>query len=170
MTIRPFLMWPDKRLRQAVARINGVTDDVHTIWADMIDTMYAMPGVGLAAPQIGVMQALAVVDCSEGRNQPVQMANPELVWASDQLQEHTEGSPNLPNQWAKVTRPSKVRVRYVDETGASVEKEFDGLWATSVQHQIDHLGGQMFFDRLGGVKRRLMLNKHQKAMRKRGLG
>lgn len=166
MTVRPFLMWPDKRLRQSVPDIPGVTDDTRAIWNDMIDTMYAMPGVGLAAPQIGVMQALAVVDCSDGRDQPLRLANPRLTWVSDEMQEQTEGSPNVPNQWAKLRRPAKVRVRFLEETGEDVEQAFEGLWATSVQHQMDHLAGKLYFDRLGKVKRQMIIARHLKAMRK----
>lgn len=166
MTVRPFLMWPDPRLKQAVPRVAEVTDDVRQIWVDMIDTMNAMPGVGLGAPQIGVMQALAVVDCTDTQSQPLRLANPEVVAASEDLNEHTEGSPNIPNQWAKVKRPAVVTVRFMDEAGETVEREFDGLWATSVQHQIDHLAGKMYVDHLSPVKRRMILNRHAKLMRK----
>lgn len=167
MTARPFLIWPDKRLRMAAAPVERVDDDVRAIWQDMLDSMYAMPGVGLGAPQIGVMRALAVVDCSDGRDSPVRLANPVLVSASETMRDHEEGSPNLPNLWARLSRPESVVVRYLDETGAQTERQFDGLWSTSVQHQMDHLEGRMFFDRLSAVKRKMLLAKHAKA-RKRG--
>lgn len=166
MSVRPFLIWPDRRLRETAAPVLEIDETAHQIWADMLASMYAMPGVGLAAPQIGVMQALAVVDCSEGRDQPIRMANPELIWASDTASRHQEGSPNLPGHWAMVERPSVVRVRWLDEAGNEQEREFDGLWATSVQHQLDHLAGRMFIDRLSATKRRMILAKHEKSQRK----
>ena len=167
MTVRPFVMWPHKCLRSVAAPQDHINSQIRAIWDDMIDTMYAMPGVGLAAPQIGILKALAVVDCSEQRNAPVRLANPELVWASDELAEQKEGSPNVPEQWAVVRRPKTVAVRYLDDTGAEVERIFEGLWAASAQHQIDHLCGKMFFDRLSSTKRRMILAKHEKMLRKR---
>lgn len=162
MTVRPFVPWPDKRLRTPADPVAEVTDDIRTIWQDMIDTMEAMPGVGLAAPQIGVMLRLAVVDASEGYGNAIRMANPEILHASVQLREHEEGSPNLPGVWAKLSRPRAVTVAYLDETGARIEKDLVGLWATSVQHQIDHLNGRMYFDNLSKVKRDILLRKARK--------
>lgn len=162
MTVRPFVPYPDKRLRSVAEPVAEVTDEIRAIWTDMIDTMEAMPGVGLAAPQIGVMLRLAVVDASDGRGEAVRMANPEILHASVQLREHEEGSPNLPGVWAKVSRPRAVTVAYLDETGARVEKDFIGLWATSVQHQVDHLNGRMYFDHLSKVKRDMLIRKARK--------
>jgi len=162
MTVRPFVPWPDKRLRTVAAPVEAVTDEIRAIWTDMIDTMEAMPGVGLAAPQIGVMLRLAVVDASDTRGEAVRMANPEILHASVQLRDHEEGSPNLPGVWAKVSRPRAVTVAYLDETGTRVERDFVGLWATSVQHQIDHLNGRMYFDRLSKVKRDMLIRKARK--------
>ena len=160
--IRRCLPWPDPRLRKPAAPVPAITDEVRAIWADMIDTMEAMPGVGLAAPQIGVMLQLAVVDASDTRGQAIRMANPQVLHASVQLREHNEASPNLPGVSARIARPRAVTVRYMDETGALVDKDFVGLWATSVQHQIDHLAGRMYFDRLGKVKRDMLLRKARK--------
>ncbi|EBA10541.1 peptide deformylase [Sagittula stellata] len=162
MTVRPFVPWPDKRLRAAAAQVDAITDEIRAIWTDMIDTMEAMPGVGLAAPQIGVMLRLAVVDASDARGQAVRMANPEILHASVQLRDHEEGSPNLPGVWAKIARPRAVTVAYIDETGLRVERDFVGLWATSVQHQVDHLNGRMYFDRLSKVKRDMLIRKARK--------
>ncbi|MGR3366819.1 MAG: peptide deformylase [Sagittula sp.] len=162
MTVRPFVPWPDKRLRTVAAPVDAVTDEIRAIWTDMIDTMEAMPGVGLAAPQIGVMLRLAVVDASDTRGEAVRMANPEILHASVQLRDHEEGSPNLPGVWAKVSRPRAVTVAYLDEMGTRVERDFVGLWATSVQHQIDHLNGRMYFDRLSKVKRDMLIRKARK--------
>ena len=165
MTIRPFIPWPDPRLRQAAEPVEAVTDEIRAIWDDMIDTLEAMPGygVGLAAPQIGVMLRLAVVDASDTRGQAVRLANPEIVSASPQLQDHEEASPNIPAVSAKISRPTLVTVAYLDEAGERVERQFDGLWATSVQHQIDHLEGRVFLDRLSRTKRDMLLRKIRKA-------
>ena len=143
MTARRCIPWPDKRLRTPAAAVPAITDEIRAIWTDMIDTMEAMPGVGLAAPQIGVMLRLAVVDASDKRGQAVRMANPEIVHASVQLRDHEEASPNLPGVSATISRPRAVLVRFLNAQGQVEERDFVGLWATSVQHQIDHLAGRM---------------------------
>ena len=163
MTVRPFVMWPDRRLRTPAAPVGEIDDAVREIWADMIDTMEAMPGVGLAAPQIGVMRRLAVVDASDTRGQAVRMANPEVLHSSVEFRDHEEASPNLPGVSAAIKRPRAVTVRYMDETGATVERDFVAVEATSVQHQIDHLNGRMYFDNLSKVKRDMLLRKAKKA-------
>jgi len=162
LTVRATLPWPDKRLRTPAAPVDAITDEIRAIWDDMIDTMEAMPGVGLAAPQIGVMLRLAVVDASEERGRAVRMANPEILLASDDLRTHVEASPNLPGLSAEVKRPAKVTVRFLNAQGMIDRREFEGLWATSVQHQIDHLNGKVFVDRLGKVKRDMLLRKYAK--------
>ena len=162
MSVRPVLRWPDRRLRTPAAELDSITDSERAVWDDMIDTMEAMPGVGLAAPQIGVMQRLAVVDASEARGQAVRMANPEILHASIEPREHEEASPCLPGVSATVTRPRAVTVRFLNEAGEVEERDFVGLWATSVQHQVDHLAGRMYFDRLGRVKRDMLLRKARK--------
>lgn len=163
MTVRRIIPWPDARLRTAAAEVPEITDDVRALWDDMIDTMDAMPGVGLAATQIGVMLQVAVVDASQARNKRIRLANPVIVDASAILNEYDEASPNLPGVSAKVKRPRGVKVRYLDETGASVERDFVGLEATSVQHQIDHLAGKMYFDTLSKTRRDMLLRKARKA-------
>ena len=162
MAVRCCLPWPDKRLKTVAAPVDAITDDVRAVWNDMIDTMEAMPGVGLAAPQIGVMQRLAVVDASAERGQAVCMANPEILHASIELRAHEEASPNLPGVSAMVKRPRAVTVRFLNEAGSVEERDFVGLWATSVQHQIDHLNGRLYFDRLSKVKRDILLRKARK--------
>ncbi len=168
MTRRPFLIWPDKRLRTPAQTVGKIDDRVNDIWRDMLDSMYAMPGVGLGAPQIGIMERLAVVDCSSDQSEPIRMANPEVLHASARLNVHEEGSPNVPGHFAKVSRPRAVTVRYTNEHGDEVEREFVQLWATSVQHQIDHLNGVMFFDHLSPLKRKMLLSKHSKGQKWRG--
>lgn len=159
---RRCIPWPDPRLRTPAAPVPAITDEVRAHWQDMIDTMEAMPGVGLAAPQIGVMLRLAVVDASEARGQAVRMANPEVLHASAQLRPHEEASPNLPGVSSLIARPRAVTVRFLNEAGEAEERDFVGLWATSVQHQIDHLDGKMFFDRLSKLRRDMLLRRARK--------
>ena len=165
MAIRPFVRWPDARLRTPAEPVDEITDEIRAIWDDMIEAMDAMPGYGLAAPQIGVMRRLAVVDCSDARGQAIRLADPEIVAASDETGDWDEASPNLPGVAAKITRPARVTVAFTDHEGNHVTKDFDGLWATSVQHQIDHLNGRMFFDRLSRMKRAMLLKKAGKVAR-----
>lgn len=162
MPVRPFVMWPDKRLRTPAEPVTEITDEIRGIWVDMIETMDAMPGVGLAAPQIGVMLRLAVVDASNERGKAVRMANPQILHSSIELRPHEEASPNLPGVYARIERPRAVTVTYMDHHGMMVRKDFVGLWATSVQHQIDHLNGKMYFDNLSKVKRDMFLRKARK--------
>ena len=162
MAVRATLAWPDRRLRTAAAGVDGITDEIRAIWDDMIDTMEAMPGVGLAAPQIGVMLRLAVVDGSKERGRAVRLANPEVLHASVELREHDEASPNLPGFSARIKRPRAVTVRYLDENGVIARRDFVGIEATSVQHQIDHLNGRMYFDHLSRVRRDMLLRRARK--------
>ena len=162
---RPFVMWPDKRLRTVAEDVSEITDETRTIWADMVETMDAMPGVGLAAVQIGVMQRLAVVDASDARGRAVLMANPEVLHASGQMREHEEASPNLPGVSAVISRPRAVTVRFMNAAGVVEERDFVGLWSTSVQHQIDHLRGKMYFDHLSRTKREMLVKKTRKLVR-----
>ena len=163
MTVRPFLKWPDKRLRTAVDEVIEITNAIKSTWADMVNTMDAMPGVGLAAPQIGVMMQLAVVDASQERNRRILLANPSILAASEEMNTYDEASPNLVGVSAPITRPKNVTVRYLNEDGVITRRDFTGLEATSVQHQIDHLQGKMYFDNLGRVKRDMLLRKARKA-------
>lgn len=162
MTARLCIPWPDKRLRTKASPVAAITDEIRAIWSDMVDTMEAMPGVGLAAPQIGVMLRLAVVDASEERGKAVLMANPEIIDASGVFREHDEASPNLPGVSAVIKRPRGVSVRFLNSEGIIERRDYVGLWATSVQHQIDHLNGQMYFDRLSKVKRDMLLRRARK--------
>ena len=140
-----------------------MTDAIRAIWDEMIAAMEAMPGVGLAAPQLGLMLRLAVVDASTARGQAVRMANPVVLHASVELRAHEEASPNLPGVSARISRPRAVAVRYLNADGVEEERDFVGLWATSVQHQIDHLDGLMYFDLLSRVKRDMLLRRAKKA-------
>jgi peptide deformylase len=162
MSVRRCVPWPNACLRTPAEPVKEITDEIRAIWQDMIDTMEAMPGVGLAANQIGIMKRLAVVDASDDRGRAVRMANPEILHASVQLRSHEEASPNLPGVFAQIDRPRAVTVRFMGEDGTVHEQDFVGLWATSVQHQIDHPNGKMYFDHLSRPKRDILLRRAKK--------
>lgn len=166
MSVRAVLPYADRRLHTAAEPVPVITETVRMIWDDMIDTMDAMPGVGLAAPQIGILQRLAVVDASDKRGQAVRMANPEVLHASVQMRAHDEASPNLPGVFAKIERPRAVTVRFLNDQGEMEERDFVGLWATSVQHQIDHLNGKLYVDHLTPLRRKMLVAKSEKLTRK----
>lgn len=165
MTHRPYVKYPHKCLRTAAEPVEAVTDEIRAIWDEMIFAMDSMPGVGLAAPQLGIMLRLAVVDASDERGQAVRMANPEILHASTQSREHEEASPNLPGVSAVISRPRAVTVRFLNEAGEVEERDFVNIWATSVQHQIDHLNGKMYVDHLSKVKRDMLVKKARKLNR-----
>lgn len=165
MSLRPFLPWPDKRLRTSAAPVGEITDEHRAIWDDLVETMDAMPGYGLAGPQVGVMLRLAVVDCSEDRGRAIRMADPEILAASEDTFGWEEASPNLPGLSAHVTRPARVTVAFTDPNGNRIRQDFEDLWSTSAQHQIDHLNGKMYFDRLSRTKREMLLRKWKKVAR-----
>jgi len=160
------ILWPAQVLRAKAADVALVTPEVRAIWAEMVEVMEAMPGYGLAAVQFGVSLRLAVVDASEARGQAVLMANPEMLHASGQMREHEEASPNLPGVSAVISRPRAVTVRFLNAEGEIEERDFVNLWATSVQHQIDHLAGKMYFDHLSPVKRKMLIAKADKLRRR----
>ncbi len=164
MAVVPILRWPDKRLRTPAARVEAITADIHAIWADMVDTMDAMPGqgVGLAAPQIGVMLCLAVVDVTQDRSRCILLANPEVLAAGPETKAGTEASPCLPGVHADINRPTTVAVRFLNPQGMIDRRDFVDLEARSVLHQIDHLAGRMYFDNLGRVKRDMLLRRARK--------
>ena len=159
---RTFIPWPDKRLRTAAEPVTEITDDIRALWDEMVEIMDGMPGYGLAAPQIGILQRLAVVDCSEERGQAIRLANPKVIAASDDTFTWDEASPNLPGVSVKISRPRIVTVAFTDADGNETKRDFEDLWATSVQHQIDHLNGKMYFDRLSRTKRDMFLKKVRK--------
>ena len=154
---RPFVPFPNPVLKARAEEVTEITDDVRAVWDEMLEAMYAMPGVGLAAPQLGIGLRLAVLDCSPSKDQPIRLANPRVVRTSEQTKPYTEASPNLPGVSAEIIRPAEVEIAYLDETGAEQTRAFDGLWAISVQHQIDHLDGKLFIDRLSPIKRQRLL-------------
>ncbi len=166
MTVRLCLPYPHTCLKVPALTVDEITPAVRETWQDMVDTMDAMPGYGLAAVQIGLNLRLAVVDCSDERGQAVLMANPEILHHSGQFREHEEASPNLVGVSAVIRRPRAVTVRFLNADGQIEERDFVNLWATSVQHQIDHLYGRMYFDHLSPLKRKMLLQRAEK-LRKR---
>lgn len=169
--IRDILIHPDPRLKKPCDPIGEVTAEIATLAADMLETMYDAPGIGLAAPQIGVMKRLIVMDCiKEGVPEPMALLNPEVVWSSEDRSSYEEGCLSIPDQYAEVIRPAAVKVRWMDLTGAAQEREFAGLWATCVQHEIDHLNGKLFIDYLGPLKRQMITRKMEKLKREMARG
>ena len=162
MTHRPFVPWPHPALKTTAAPVDGIADKIHAIWDEMIAAMEAMPGVGLAAPQLGIGLRLAVVDASHERGQAIRMANPEIIHRSMKLEKGYEASPNLPGVGADICRPRGISLRYTDHTGMIVRKDLVGLWARSAQHQVDHLNGRMYFHNLSKLKRDMLLKKAHK--------
>ena len=164
MAVRPILQWPDKRLRSAATEVEAITDKIRSTWDDMVATMDAMPGqgVGLAATQIGVMLELAVVDVTPDRSRRILLANPSVLHTSDEMERGTEASPCLPGVSAEIMRPKVVTVRFLNADCMVDRRDFEGLEARSVLHQIDHLAGRMYFDNLRPVRRDMLLRKAAK--------
>lgn len=173
MTLRPILIHPDPRLKKACDPVTGVTDEIRAAAADMLETMYDAPGVGLAAPQVGLMKRLFVMDCvkdPEADPRPLVLLNPEITWASDERRTYEEGCLSIPEQYAEVERPAEVKVRWLGLDGGTHEEHFTGLWATCAQHEIDHLDGKLFIDYLSPLKRQLITRKMEKLKRDRARG
>jgi peptide deformylase len=166
--IRPILIHPDPRLKKPCEAVGEITADLRQLAADMLETMHDAPGIGLAAPQVGVLKRLIVMDCiKDGPPEPMILFNPEVLWASEDLSIYEEGCLSIPDQYADVKRPAEVTVRWTDETGAAQERQFAGIWATCVQHEIDHLDGKLFIDYLGPLKRQMITRKMEKLKRER---
>ncbi|KQO70233.1 peptide deformylase [Methylobacterium sp. Leaf88] len=168
MTIRPLVILPDARLRLASEPVGPVTDEIRTLAADMLETMYDAPGVGLAAIQIGVPKRIVTIDTSKNENdrQPQVFLNPEIVWASEEKRIYDEGCLSIPEFYGEVERPDRVRVRFRDLDGTEQEIEADGLLATCIQHEIDHLDGVLFIDHLSKLKRDRVVKKFAKAAKR----
>jgi len=165
---RPILIHPDPRLKKVCAPVADLSDDLRKLADDMLVTMYEAPGIGLAAPQIGVLSRLIVLDCvkEDGETpRPVAMFNPEVIASSDETNTYEEGCLSIPDQYGEVTRPKVIDVRWMDRDGNEQTETFDGLWATCVQHEIDHLNGKLFIDYLGAMRRQMITRKMQKLKR-----
>lgn len=168
MTIRPLVILPDPLLRKASEPVAAVTDDIRRLADDMLETMYDAPGIGLAAVQIGVMQRVVVIDLAkpEETRTPMVFLNPEIIAESDELNVHEEGCLSIPEYYEEVERPASVTVRYMGLDGKTHELEADGLMATCIQHEIDHLDGVLFIDYLSKLKRDRVTRKFAKAARR----
>ena len=148
--------------------VSDLSDELRTLADDMLETMYEAPGIGLAAPQVGVLQRLVVLDCVKGENEkprPLIMFNPEIIAASDETNVYEEGCLSIPEQFADVTRPAEVDVRWIDRAGHEQQEVFRGLWATCAQHEIDHLDGKLFIDYLKPLRRQMITRKMVKLKR-----
>ena len=165
MAVLPIITAPDKRLKVKSEPVERVDAELAALMDDMLETMYLAPGVGLAAPQVGVTKRIIVIDVgkSEEEREPLRIANPEIVWESEDWSVYEEGCLSLPEYYADVERPEQVRVKYIDQTNTERELEAEGLLATCIQHEIDHLEGVLFVDHLTSIKRGMILRKLQKA-------
>ncbi len=168
MALRNILIHPDPRLKKTTDPIASVDDDLRRLADDMLETMYDAPGIGLAAPQVAVMRRLIVLDCEKEEDatpNPMVLLNPEIVWASEERNVYEEGCLSIPEQYAEVERPAEVEVEWMGLDGKTVRERFEGLWATCVQHEIDHLDGKLFIDYLKPLKRQMITRKMQKLKR-----
>ncbi len=167
MAILPIITAPDPRLARKAKPVAKVDDSVRRLMDDMLETMYLAPGIGLAAPQVGVLQRVIVVDCAKAdeKPQPYKLANPEILWQSEDLLTSNEGCLSLPEHYADVERPAEVKIRYLDEQNEIRELHAKGLLATCIQHEIDHLEGVLFVDHISSLKRNIILRKLTKTKR-----
>ena len=173
MALRNILIHPDPRLKKVADPVASVTDDLRRLADDMLETMYQAPGIGLAAPQVAVMNRMIVMDCAKEEDatpEPMVLINPQVVWTSDEPSVYEEGCLSIPEQYAEVERPAEVEVSWMGLDGQTKHEKFDGLWATCVQHEIDHLDGKLFIDYLKPLKRQMITRKMQKLKREMARG
>jgi peptide deformylase len=166
----PIIKLPDPILREKSLPVETVDESTRALLSDLLETMYAAPGIGLAAVQVGVLRRMLVVDIARGEDEPKKpkmLINPEIVFKGDTRRVHEEGCLSIPEMYAEVERPALVRVRYVDVEGRQREEEFEDLLATVVQHEIDHLNGTLFIDHLSRLKRDLLIKKYYKAQKEK---
>ena len=168
MKLRPILIHPDPRLKARCDAVTSIDGRLAETAQAMLKAMYEAPGIGLAAPQVGLTERFLVMDCAKEEDEeprPLVLINPEVVWASDARSTYEEGCLSIPDIFAEVERPARVGVRWTGLDEAEHEEEFDGLWATCVQHEIDHLDGRLFIDYLKPLKRQMITRKMQKLKR-----
>lgn len=168
MTLRNILIHPDPRLKSKADPVQSVDDTLRALADDMLETMYDAPGIGLAAPQLGILQRMLVMDCVKddmATPEPMVLINPSVIETSDETNVYDEGCLSIPDQYAEVERPAVVKVEWMDLDGNTVQQQFDGLWATCVQHEIDHLDGKLFIDYLKPLRRQMITRKMQKLKR-----
>mgnify|MGYP005724418801 FL=1 len=167
---RNILLHPDPRLKKAAAPVADLSDGLRRLADDMVETMYGAPGIGLAAPQVGVLERLIVLDCTPDDSAEcglLVMFNPQIMAQSDETSSYEEGCLSIPDHYGQVTRPAEVTVTWLDRDGTQQQQGFSELWSTCVQHEIDHLNGKLFIDYLGIMKRQLITRKMQKLKRER---
>ena len=185
MAILPILVAPDPRLKETAKPVDEVNDEIRKLMDDMLETMYAAPGIGLAAIQVGVLKRVIVIDLGRPEEKekpadlpedrlwfpsnPLQLANPELTWTSDDQETLEEGCLSVPNYFEDVERPAKCKIKYLDYDNKPQEMEADGLLAACIQHEIDHLNGMLFVDHLSRIKRNMALKKLDKAKKQHSL-
>ena len=170
MAVREILTVPDPRLKQKALPVEAVDDATRALLDDMLETMYAAAGVGLAATQIGVAQRIVVMDLDQRESEdggektrkPRFFVNPEVVWASEETAPYEEGCLSVPEYYDQVERPARIRVRYLDYDGKAIEEEAEGLYAVCFQHELDHLNGVLFIDHLSRLKREQAVKKVKK--------
>ena len=164
MTVLPIIIAPDPMLRKKATPVRTVDSEISQLMKDMLETMYRAPGIGLAATQVGVLKRVVVVDISkkEQLNEPICMANPEIVWSSEEEVTCEEGCLSLPEQYSEITRPDRIKLRYINENNEKVDREASGLLATCIQHELDHLQGILFIDHLSSLKRNIILRRLKK--------
>lgn len=168
--MRSILLHPDPRLKKTAAPVDEITGDLRQLADDMLETMYDAPGIGLAAPQVGVLKRVLVMDCvkdEEEEPRPMVLVNPEITWSSDETNVYEEGCLSIPEHYGEVERPAEVKVSWTGLDGTAQTEHFDGLWATCVQHEIDHLDGKLFIDYLKPLRRQLITRKMQKLKREK---
>ncbi len=167
MSTLPIITAPDPRLKLKAKPVEKVDQEIRRLMDDMLETMYLAPGIGLAAPQVGVLKRVLVLDVAkEGEKPaPLKLANPEILWKSEELATYSEGCLSLPEHYADVTRPAEIKVRYLDEQNEIRELHAKELLATVIQHEMDHLEGTLFVDHISSLKRGIILRKLAKAKR-----
>jgi len=165
MAIREILTVPNPVLKQVSTPVEAVDDAMRALMDDMLETMYAAPGIGLAAVQVGVPKRIIVMDLARTGEPPAPryFVNPEILWSAEETQPHEEGCLSVPDIYEEVERPAKVRLRYLDYDGKPVEEEAEGLYAVCIQHEMDHLQGVLFIDHLSRLKRDRAVQKVKKA-------
>ena len=165
MTVRPIITAPDPRLKAVSTAVEKVDAEIRKLVADMSDSMYAADGIGLAAVQIGVAKRVIVMDLDQkdGKKNPRAFINPKILWASDEMATFEEGCLSVPEIWDDVERPARIRAEYLDLDGNRVELEADGMLATCLQHEMDHLQGVLFIDHLSRLKRAMAIKKLTKS-------
>jgi peptide deformylase len=168
MALREIILLPDKRLRLKSEPVGKITAEIKKLVEEMFEAMYAAPGIGLAAIQVGVPKRVVTMDLSkkEGEKEPQVFINPEITWASDEKSVYEEGCLSIPEVHEDVERPAKVRIKYLDLDGKPHEAEADGLFATCIQHEVDHLNGKLFIDHISKLKRDRIVKKFSKAAKR----